>query len=745
MIVDKKKYLHDFHEEAGEYLSKLNENLLLLSKEPEHQDYLSHLKREAHNLKGSARMLELVEIGTITHSIEFIFEALTDKRLTISPLLMDSLFNSFDLLQLLVEKGVRQEKIDLDIANISANLEKLGRNEPGMEFFPDELKGLIESVKRTLSNREHKQCQDIEPENKEGTLRVKSGKVEELLGLVGEVIVDKIKNEELLNGLRLLLMPMREHVKMSKIFAKELGSDFETKSGITFQNLLEQIERIEKKLRGFYKEDVSTINHLSLIINKLQENVFRLRMLPISVIFETFPRAVYDLAQHFNKKITIEMRGKETEFDKKIVEMMKEPLIHILRNAIDHGIESEERRQELGKPTEGSLIISAWQEGDYVFISFEDDGTGIDPKMVKDVAIAKKVITQEEADELSERELMYLVFRQGLSTSTTVTELSGRGVGLDIVREKVEDLKGEINLDSTVGKGTKITIKLPLTLSSTSVLLVKCNERTFAVPTANIEEIVRINKDEIKYVDGGPVATLKRRIIPLAYLKDILNLPADEKKKEEKEKYLVMVIAYGRQRKGFIVDTLLSEQKVVIKSLGEFIRKIRYIAGATILGNGDVVLLLHIPDLMRMTVARAARATQPEEVQTEDIGAEVVRKKVLLVEDSLITREMERSILASAGYEVFEAANGVEALEIITLNKIHLVITDLQMPEMDGWQFIGELKKKEEFKNIPIIVVSSLEKIEDKKRGLELGINAYIVKSDFDQRKLIEMVETFTG
>lgn len=752
MTIDKKHYLHDFREEAEEYFAKLNKNLLLLSSNPEQaDDCFQHLKREAHNLKGSSRMLGLNEIEAITHNVEFILEALIDKKLIVSNLVINSLFNCFDLLQVLVERASREEKIEFDLAGVCANLEKIAKNEPGMEFFPAELKRIVEEFRKEKSQAGATGGTSSEEPNgesgKKETLKIKSAKVEELLGLVGEIIVDKIKNEELLNELRVLLLQLKEYSKLSRTVAKEYERDeLAISSSGKFADLVEKIEKIEKRLKNYYKEDSNTLNHMSLLINKLQENVFRLRMLPISVLFETFPRAIYDLAQHFNRKIHLEIKGKETEFDKKIVEMMKEPLMHILRNAVDHGIEPEEKRKELHKTAEGSIVAGAWQEGDYVFISVEDDGAGIDPKVIRETAINKKIITQEEGQELSERELMYLVFRQGFSTSETITEVSGRGVGLDVVREKVEDLKGEVNLESKVGQGTRITIKLPLTLSSTSVLLFKCGERTFALPTANIEEIVRIGQREVKFVDGGPVAVLNRRIVPLIHLKDVLNLPSDDPgRAKEKDKYIIVVIAYGRQRRGFIIDALISEQKVVIKSLGEFVRKIRHVAGATILGNGDVVLLLHVPDLMRLINRGAEWNLMAKESKKNETAVLPPKKKILVVEDSLITREMEKNILETANFEVIESNNGVEALEKLALHKIQLIITDVQMPEMDGWQLVTELKRRKEYKNIPVIIVTSLEKTEDKKRGLELGVNAYVVKSDFDQGKLIAMVETFTG
>ncbi|MFH1289018.1 MAG: hybrid sensor histidine kinase/response regulator [bacterium] len=703
MSIDKRAFLNEFREEAKGYLLELNDNLLILGKNPCQLDSLQKMRKGIHTLKGAARMLGFKEIAEITHSMEFIFEEAANKKIAVNSLIVNTLFICFDLLQILIEKLTAGESPELELNVICEGLIKISKNEPGMETFPEGLKIIVEKVAK--KGKSSGITGNKMMPGAEETIKVKSARIDKLLGLSGEIIIDKIKSEELLKRMRVLL------------------ADIETK----------KMQGIESQARDCYKECEFMTNHMGLTIDKLQQEILSLRMLPLNTIFEIFPRAVRDIAQQYDKKISLEIRGGDAELDKKMLEDIKEPLMHIIRNAIGHGIETERDRKRMGKPDEGKIIITAWQEGSHVFITVEDDGKGIDPQLIKDTVIKKKIITQEEADELTEREIVYLIFSSNVSTTEEVNELSGRGVGMGIVKEKVEALKGEVNLESRINKGAKFIIKLPLTLSVTSALMLKSASKCFAIPSANIDVIAAVKPEDIKYVEEKPVITLGRRIIPLVDLKDALDLP-EEGTVLEKKKYFVVVISYKRQRKGFIVDEVISEDEIVIKNLGGYLGNVKNITGATILVNGDIVLLLNIPDLMCAPI-----------VEAKIFKKSADQKTILIVEDSLTAREMERSILETIGYTVIVAGDGLEALERLALEKVDLVIADIQMPNMDGWELTRKLKQDEKYKNLPIIMVTSLENPEDKKKGIDLGANAYIMKSEFEQDRFVQLIETFIG
>lgn len=749
MGIDKKEFLNDFKEETKEYLAKLNTNLLILDKNPEQLDNLQKMKKDIHTLKGAARMLGFKEVAEIAHSIEFIFEAVNNKNIVINPLVVNTLFAGFDLLQTLIDKLVKGENPKLEFAVICEGLNKISKKEQGMDSFPGELKVIIEKMKAGKEEIESKGENDLScgasisevmPDAHE-TIKIKSIKIDELLGLSGEIVVAKIKSGELLRKLRTIRRDIKNYNRIVKLFSSEINSLLPDKNtNLKTNNLIKEIQGIENQTRGYYKEYETMTNHMNLIIDKMQEEILSLRMLPLNTIFEVFPRAVRDIAQQYNKKISLEIKGGKVELDKKMLEIIKEPLIHIIRNSIGHGIETEKDRKKLGKPEEGKIIITAWQEGNHVLITVEDDGKGIDPELVKETAIKKKIVTLEEANELSVREVIYLIFRPGFSTSAEVNELSGRGVGTEIVKEKVEELKGEVNIDSEVDKGTKFIIKLPLTLSITSAILVKAASICFAIPTANIDEIVKIKYEDIKYIEERPVINLERRIVPLVDLKAVLGLHAEETGLK-KEKLFIVIISYGRQRKGFIVEEVFSEGEVVVKNLGDYIGNIKNIAGATILVNGDIVLLLNVPDLMRAPFSEAR--VFDVDIKKKEKKKIPEQKSILIVEDSLTTREMERSILETIGYKTLVAGNGVEALEILALKKVDLIITDVQMPVMNGWEFAGKVRQDKKYKDLPLIMVTSLDHPEDKKKGIEMGANAYILKSEFEQDKLLRLIETF--
>ncbi|HCJ66783.1 MAG TPA: hypothetical protein DHV62_05510 [Elusimicrobia bacterium] len=708
------KFQEAFRASVEESLQKLSQGILLLEKEPSNKSLLEEIQREAHTLKGSVNMLGWNSIGKIVHQIEGLLTEFTEKRQYFNSAIADLLLATLDIIDLLIESEVSGEESGIDVEGICSELEKAKTELPTGE-------------KIAVSQQREKISKISAPEE---TIRIHTDKIDNLISLIGELTISQMNAQEWLNKFSQLI-PLVKEIDRLKV-NKELTEGILT----------------------IFREHSDSISSLELLVKKLEETAMSLRMLPISAITTYFPRTVRDLAREYNKKVELEIKGAETELDKKILEMVKDPLLHILRNAVAHGIEKPEERIAQGKPERGRITLNTYQEGDHVYVEIEDDGEGIEVNKVKEIALKKGLVSIEEIKGLTDEELVYLIFKPGFTTTETVTEVSGRGVGLDVVKKNItENLIGQVKVETKVGQGTKFILILPLTLAVIHALLVEVNKEVFAFPATNIELIIRVKPEEILQVEGREAVRINERTVPVVKLAEVLKLPFEERvssdnlvNKGTNKKMPVVVVNYAGQRIGFIVDRLVNEQDMVIRNLSEPIRKVKNIIGATILGAGEPVLILHIPELMDSAqvlpagtknsfgIENSPKDTPPESDHT-----------ILLVEDFFTTRELEKSVLESWGYHVDIATNGEEALKKIALRKYDLVITDIQMPHIDGFTLCEKLKGDERYKDIPIIIVSALEKEEEKRKGLTVGADVYITKSAFEQKILIEAIERLIG
>ncbi len=401
-----------------------------------------------------------------------------------------------------------------------------------------------------------KKSSNDELKRKAQTIRVDVDRLEHLMNLVGELVIDQTRIHQVGNVLRHRYRPD--------------------------ENI----------------EDLGQISdHISRIIGELQESVMKVRMLPIEQLFSRFPRMIRDLSQTLNKEVDLIIEGTETELDRTVIEEIGDPLIHLIRNAVDHGLESPEERVQRGKPAKGRLRIAAAHEENQVVLTVEDDGAGIDPTKIKASALRKEIITEEEAQNLSDQEAIYLIFQPGFSTAASISDVSGRGVGMDIVKNHIEKLHGIIDIETKLGEGTKFKIKLPLTLAIVTGLLVKLNERTFILPMSSVVEIVRITPNSIQTIKGDSVVTIRERVIPVAWLHDDFHIP----RSTHKRKHIpIVVVGSAEKRIALVVDELLGNQEIVVKSLGSYVGKIDAISGATILGDGRVALILEVAGVMKL-------------------------------------------------------------------------------------------------------------------------------------------------
>ena len=774
---DRSAFIGKFQEEATDLLQRLNEGVIMLEDAPGDRDLIDRMLRDAHTLKGSSRMVGLIEISDIAHRLEDVMVKIREREMPYTPEMSDRFFDALDAIVHLSEIAGTDVAPSIDLPGLQASLTALAEGADSVgeeasqetaEASPKRSKGpkttkaqsspvaasvarddesdepdVAEPAVRAVPGQPQRVQRDEKLEAKvQHTIRIKTSQVDDLLNLVSEVVISQIKSEQRARELRQNTAKYAELWQAWLRMRSALTSIPHTEEVVASQ-LIDEVTIIGSMLTdlrltqvGFSKSLTDDTSRASVVINDLQEQGMRLRMLPVSTVFSTFPRAMRDLARSFNKDVDLFIEGGDTELDKKVLEEINDPLIHIMRNAVDHGIESAEVRRALGKPETGTIQMSARQEGDHIVIEIADDGAGIDPDKVRASAVRKGYISQAESDAMSDREATYLIFEKGFSTSAIITEISGRGVGMDVVREFiVEKLKGSLDVYSTMGEGSRFRLTIPLTLAIIRALMLRVGGQVYALPTASIDETLRADPSSVIKVEGREVIRRQRRTRGMVRLADILGVPGDD---QAKTKIPIANVGFSGHRMGFIVDALVGEQQIVIKTLGNHLHKVNNIAGVTILGAGEVVPILNVPDLMKNARQRAGRRTTGGE------KAETVEGpgKVLICEDSFTTRELERSIFEAAGYEVEVAMDGEEGLEKLRQGlAVDAVVTDVQMPRMTGFELTAAIKADKKLKEIPVIIVTSLEREEEKAQGIAAGADAYITKSVFNQDTLLDTVE----
>ncbi|MCH4601295.1 chemotaxis histidine kinase/response regulator CheAY2 [Helicobacter pylori] len=487
---------------------------------------------------------------------------------------------------------------------------------------------------------------------------------------------------------------------------------------------------VEERYDGekFLEELNQVVSSISAVTTDLQLAVMKTRMQPVGKVFNKFPRMVRDLGRELGKSIELIIEGEETELDKSIVEEIGDPLIHIIRNSCDHGIEPLEERRRLNKPETGKVQLSAYNEGNHIVIKISDDGKGLDPVMLKEKAIEKGVISERDAEGMSDREAFNLIFKPGFSTAKVVSNVSGRGVGMDVVKTNIEKLNGIIEIDSEVGVGTTQKLKIPLTLAIIQALLVGVQEEYYAIPLSSVLETVRISQDEIYTVDGKSVLRLRDEVLSLVRLSDIFKVDAIL---ESNSDVYVVIIGLADQKIGVIVDYLIGQEEVVIKSLGYYLKNTRGIAGATVRGDGKITLIVDVGAMMDMAKSIKVNITtlmnESENTKSKNSPSDYI---VLAIDDSSTDRAIIRKCLKPLGITILEAANGLEGLEMLKNgDKIpDAILVDIEMPKMDGYTFASEVRKYNKFKNLPLIAVTSRVTKTDRMRGVESGMTEYITK-----------------
>jgi two-component system, chemotaxis family, sensor kinase CheA len=756
----RRQLIDSFKTEQQEHIQKINTGLLALEKNPpeaeERQAILNEIFREAHSLKGAARALEQSSIESLGHALESLLLSAKEGYLTFAPELFDLLYQTLDAIELMVAQveagnATPPTKIMALLARLEAVIpEARTKEEEIQENSETEEPGWpqndeIEAEITILAEASSLPNYPISPTSDE-TIRVSVNKLDALMDQFSELLGAKIRTEQ-------RLAEMHQFQMFAAAWHKDWMALRSNCSGLLrngqqthnkeFAALLDFTQKNQERLRLFnvqsntlYRQMANDTQRLSLVIDELQEEIKRIRMLPLSTITTLFGRMVRDLAREQGKQITLTISGGETELDKRVLEQIKDPLTHLLRNATDHGLEIPLERQQMGKPAEGQIVLAASQQGNNVVITVRDDGNGLDISAIRLAAVRKGMLSKVEVEKLSEAEVANLVFSSGLSTSKIITDISGRGVGLDVVRQNVEQLHGTLDVSFGPGQGTTFTMTLPLTLASSRGLLIQANQQTFALPLTTVERMLHVERSAIAAVEGREAITYQGKPITLVWLEDLLELPPGSK---EAETLTVVIVAVAEKRLGLIVDSLVGEQEIVMKSLGKQLAKVGGIAGATVLGSGQVILVLHAADLVKL----AGRITPRPSVLTQSKPNESHHHKtILVVDDPITTRTLEKNIMEAAGYQVKLATNGEEALAALLAEDLpDLIVSDVNMPRLDGFGLTHRLRQDKRYAAIPVILVTSLDSPADKARGIEVGADAYIVKSSFDQVTLLETVE----
>jgi len=592
------------------------------------------------------------------------------------------------------------------------------------------------------------------------TLRVDTNKLDQLVSQVGELIISKIKAKDHLTEIEKISHSVEDWYRewnKSKQFIKYMNkkpinpvnlpagtSNYSQNKNIYsfFEESSSRFVDLMNKINTLYKTIQEDDARLSLIVNELEEKIKSVRVLPLATIFHMFPRMVRDIAREKNKDIDLVISGSETSVDKKIIEEIKSPLMHIIRNSIDHGIEIPEVRIKNGKNPQGKIFLSAYHLENSVLIEIIDDGRGIDLEAIKRKAVQKGLLSDAELQSMNDDQIMNIIFWPGFSTGDVVTDISGRGIGLDIVHTKITQLNGKVNIKSTLGEGCRVSIQLPVTMATIKSFLVRVNNQTFAIPTIAIKSALLIKPEEIFFKEGKETIIVDNKTIPICRLSKILEM-TEEKVKEE-EKIIVVIIQAEDVQVGFIIDKLLGDQEILHKNLAPPLLRVRNIAGVTTIGSGELCLIINVNDLVKSAYSSFGM-TKKQLIIDKQSNISVVKKNILVVDDSVTTRILERNILKAAGYNVTVAINGLDALTKLSSEKFDLIVSDIEMPEINGFELTERLRTDNRFKDIPIVLVTSLVSEADKRKGLDLGANAYITKGGFNQEELIDIIRKMLG
>ena len=701
-----KRLLVTFRGEARDHLQTIAAGLLQLERQPPaavSDGILDETFRAAHSLKGAARTVNVAGIETVCQSMESVFSAIKRGELAISPVLLDDLHRSLSQLE-----GVL---LALDRSGEPPRSDKAGDGTSGPLAHPPERSHASETV------------------------RVDIAKLEAILAQAEELVSVKLATARLardLGQLRLRSGEWERRWARLQDDARQLQNNPTPARLERIGEFLEFSRDLSHSLHAAIGE-LSNVSerehrHAGAMIDTLLDDAKAASMLPFSSLVLGFPRLARELSRELGKEVDLEITGGDVEVDRRVLDEMKDPITHLVRNCIDHGIEPVARRAAGGKPARGRIAIQLKAiAGNQAELIIRDDGGGIDIEKLNDAAL-RLGLEPAKADPLG------LIFSPGVSTSPLVTDISGRGLGMAIVKERVEHVGGEVSVDSEPGRGTAFRIVLPLSLSRFRGLLVKTGGRLFVLPVAQIDHVLRVRRDTIKTVQNRETFTHEGIPFVLLSLSQVLDLRAAPLDSPPAMLHAV-IVGSGSQRLAFHVDEILHEQEVLVKPLGRQLARVRNIAGAAILEHAAVVPILHVGDVIK-SAARIGPAAAAMAAKTEV----ATRHSILVAEDSITSRTLLKSILETAGYRVQTAVDGVDAFTKLRGGHFDLIVSDVDMPRLNGFGLTARIRADSKLAELPVVLVTALDSRADREHGVDVGANAYIVKSSFDQGNLLEAI-----
>ncbi len=795
--------LEDFLIEAFEMIEQLDQDLVELESNPGDLELLNKIFRVAHTIKGSGSFLNFNVLTHLTHHMEDVLNKARHGDLSLTPDIMDVVLESIDLMKALLA-AIRDTGSDantgLELEGVVQRLDAISNGgaapaaaapaapapeaaapapapeptptpvaeEPEPDYAnmsPEEVEAEIE---RLLKKRQEEDKARRDAKRAAGTLEevqlpttptdeasaaapkpaasaapaapaapkpaapaAKPAAAKPAAPRAGGAADQKAPATAMEQTIRVDVKRL-DHL-MTLIGELVLGKN----------RLLKIYNDVEERYEGekFLEELNQVVSAVSVVTTDLQLAVMKTRMIPVGKVFNKFPRMVRDLSRELNKNIELEISGEETELDKSIVEEIGDPLVHIIRNSCDHGVEMPEDRVKVGKPEGGIIKLKAYNEGNHIVIEVADDGKGLNADALKQKGIEKGVISEREADSMTDKEAYGIIFKAGFSTAQKVSNISGRGVGMDVVKTNIEKLNGIIDVDSEFGKGMTLKLKIPLTLAIIQALLVIVQEECYAIPLASVLETVRVGQDEIYSVEGKSVLRLRNEVVSLVRLGDIFGVDSVFQNTEEA---YVVVIGLAENKIGVIVDFLVGQEEIVIKSLGYYLSGTEGIAGATVRGDGKITLIVDVAAMMNMAKHIKVNVAQKaqESIATAKQKTSPSDYTVLIVDDSKVDRTIMQKALHPLGINVIEAVDGMQALEIIKAGdkQFDAVLVDIEMPKMDGYTLASEIRKYNKFKALPLIAVTSRTSKTDRMRGVEAGMTEYITKP-YSQEYLMNVVK----
>ncbi|NVJ07621.1 response regulator [Myxococcus sp. AM001] len=763
----KKSLLKKFQEVTADRLQKIQLGVLDLEKETADQA-AEDVARELHTMKGEARMLGLAAIGQLAHAAEDVLRAEREGK-TATEVATDVLLRACDVLSDLNEDlsgantgNPASEEMVRMLAEVS------GQTPPAIAgarpAAPPPAPPPVAAPAAVAAPPVQAPVAAAPPRapGAEAVAHAAAsappavgahGRDEEAPSAAKSAVADRSirVNVEVLDSLGLLAGDLLVESARGRLRSSETEALFErfSRLGDRFLRLAEevdisnevreQLDRVESDLHmlrddafRFVRRNDDGINTLHGNLAKMADHVAEARLVPLATVFDAFPRAVREMSRTQGKEVDLVIENADIGVDRSMLADVRDALVHLLRNSVDHGVESPDTRQQLGKPLNGRIRVRVRVDGDMLHIEVEDDGRGIDPERLRQAAISKRLINAVQAAALSEREAIELIFRPGFSTRDQVSELSGRGVGMDVVKRKVEMLGGSVGVNSRIGRGTTITLRLPQSLALMKVLLVRLGDDVYGMPAADVEAVMRVKPDDRLEIFGTLAVRHRGKPTALVALGPLLGLNGGNRF----DKPPAVVVRHGEDHAALVVDGFVDEREVAVKPCGgEFLKGAPFIAGTAALEDGRIAVLLHVPDIMAEVRRMARPVTQAPAAK---------RLRVLLVDDSPIARATEGALVKALGHSVEEAQDGEEAYVKVQNNTYDLILTDVQMPKLDGFSLARRLKSTPAVARIPVIILSSLASPEDKRRGLDAGADAYLVKGELGVEVLAQAIDRLT-